>query len=95
MVRLPRNSNWSHSASEHRRSHPPMALGWIEATIRLHRSCFGPAWRSPLQFAISTIGNSAGLIGASYMIVNELARISPCASVDRPKWWSKWCQTHS
>jgi hypothetical protein len=24
-----------------------------------------------LQFAISTIGNSAGLIGASYMIVNE------------------------
>jgi hypothetical protein len=26
-----------------------------------------------LQFAISTIGNSAGLIGAGYMIVNELA----------------------
>ena len=39
----------------------------------LHRSCFGPAWRSPLQFAISTIGNSAWLIGAGYMIVNELA----------------------
>ena len=39
----------------------------------LHRSCFGPAWRSPLQFAISTIGNSAGLISAGYMIVNELA----------------------
>jgi hypothetical protein len=37
------------------------------------RSCFGPAWRSPLQVAISTIGNSAGLIGAGYMIVNELA----------------------
>jgi hypothetical protein len=26
-----------------------------------------------LQFAISTIGNSAGLIGADYVIVNELA----------------------
>jgi hypothetical protein len=39
----------------------------------LHRICFGPAWRSPLQFAISTIGNSAGLISAGYMIVNGLA----------------------
>jgi hypothetical protein len=37
----------------------------------LHRSCFAPAWRSPLQFAISTIGSSAGFLGASYMIVNE------------------------
>jgi hypothetical protein len=37
----------------------------------LHRSCFGPAWRSPLLFAISTIGNSAGLIGAVDMIVDE------------------------
>jgi hypothetical protein len=26
-----------------------------------------------LQFAISTIGNSAGPIGAGYMIINELA----------------------
>jgi hypothetical protein len=123
-----------------------------------------------LQFAISTIGNSAGLIGADYVIVNELAltragyganahsrrscglcreginsdtqafaehkiisdgqdhrgrsgtrthgSLTPdiggvskdvprrsifhknkdlhlCASMDRPKWWSKWCQTHS
>jgi hypothetical protein len=37
----------------------------------IHRSCFAPAWRSPLQFAISTIGSSAGFFGASYMIVNE------------------------
>jgi hypothetical protein len=29
-----------------------------------------------LQFAISTIGNSAGLIAAGYMIVNELALAS-------------------
>jgi hypothetical protein len=166
----------------------PRAAPAPSSTLR--RSCFGPAWRSPLQFAISTIGNSAGLIGAGYMIVNELALtgagyganahsrqpcgadpsssrsptrargilvsprlcreginsdtqafaehkiisdgqdhrdrsgtrthgsltpdiggvskdfprrpifhknkdLHPCASMDRPKWWSKWCQTHS
>ena len=36
------------------------------------QSCFGPAWRSLLQIAISTIGNSTWLISAGYMIVNEL-----------------------
>jgi hypothetical protein len=53
----------------------------------LHRSCFGPAWRSPLQFAISTIGNSAGLIGAGYMIVNELALTrAGCGANPHPRW---------
>jgi len=65
---------------------PPSQFFWdgFEATTRLHRSCFGPAWRSPLQFAISTIGNSAGLIGTAYMIVNKLV-LSPCGrSSERP-----------
>ena len=53
----------------------------------LHRSCFRPAWRSPLQFAISTIGNSAGLIGAGYMIVNELALTrAGCGANPHPRW---------
>ena len=53
----------------------------------LDRSCFGPAWRSPLQFAISTIGNSAGLIGAGYMIVNELALTrAGCGANPHPRW---------
>ena len=56
------------------------AAPWPSST--LHRSCFGPAWRSPLQFAISTIGNSAGLIGAGYMIVDELSQPDPCAAGD-------------
>ena len=45
------------------------AAPWLSATC--HRSRFGPAWRSPLQFAISTIGNHAWPIGAGYMIVTE------------------------
>jgi hypothetical protein len=35
-----------------------------------------PAWRSPLQFAISTIGSSAEFSGASDMIVNEAGYMS-------------------
>src|SRR5215207_3280758 len=57
------------------------AAPWLSSTR--HRSRFGPAWRSQLQVAISTIGNPAGPIGAGYMtvddagylIVNELALI--------------------
>jgi hypothetical protein len=45
------------------------AAPWLSSTR--HRSRFGRAWRSPLKFAISTLGTPAWPIGAGYMIVDD------------------------
>jgi hypothetical protein len=45
------------------------AAPWLSSTR--HRSRFCPACRSPLQFAISTIGNPTWPIGSGYMIVDD------------------------